>query len=78
MSRNLFPVVIAIGVGVFTGYYTFQPSFQQLAIDKAHGGKPSTPQFDTGSASPASGVSPKVHPQTSKPAPGEPDVERSK
>ncbi|GLI76303.1 hypothetical protein PoHVEF18_004574 [Penicillium ochrochloron] len=34
MSRNFFPVVMAIGVGVFTGYYTFQPTFQQMAIEK--------------------------------------------
>lgn len=61
MSRNFFPVVMAIGVGVFTGklpflspspsivlrsliltsnfaagYYTFQPTFQQMAIEKEH------------------------------------------
>ncbi|KAJ5168540.1 uncharacterized protein N7482_004134 [Penicillium canariense] len=45
MSRNFFPVLLAIGVGVFTGtfnpapllsarYYTFQPTFQQMAIEK--------------------------------------------
>ncbi|KAF3388867.1 hypothetical protein F1880_003883, partial [Penicillium rolfsii] len=34
MSRNFFPVVMAIGVGIFTGYYTFQPTFQQMAIEK--------------------------------------------
>ncbi|KAI2794649.1 hypothetical protein POX_a01248 [Penicillium oxalicum] len=35
MSRNFFPVVMAIGVGVFTGYYTFQPTFQQMSVEKA-------------------------------------------
>ncbi|KAF7718253.1 Uncharacterized protein PECH_002068 [Penicillium ucsense] len=34
MSRNFFPVVMAIGVGVFTGYYTFQPTLQQMSVEK--------------------------------------------
>ncbi|OKP13115.1 hypothetical protein PENSUB_1215 [Penicillium subrubescens] len=25
---------MAIGIGVFTGYYTFQPTFQQMAVEK--------------------------------------------
>ncbi|KAJ5226026.1 hypothetical protein N7468_007251 [Penicillium chermesinum] len=43
MSRNLIPAVLAIGVGVFTGYYTFQPAFQEIAIERAHGNSPSNP-----------------------------------
>jgi len=65
MSRNLFPVVMAIGVGVFTGtgqfsplvidwfgtnfifysagYYTFQPTFQQLAAERAPATQPYPP-----------------------------------
>ncbi|RMJ26230.1 hypothetical protein PHISP_02917 [Aspergillus sp. HF37] len=34
-SNNIFPAVLAIGLGVFTGYYTFQPSLKQLQSDKA-------------------------------------------
>ncbi|KAJ5549956.1 hypothetical protein N7535_002102 [Penicillium sp. DV-2018c] len=34
MSRNFVPALLAIGVGVFTGYYTFQPTFQQLQYEK--------------------------------------------
>ncbi|PWY74402.1 hypothetical protein BO70DRAFT_364363 [Aspergillus heteromorphus CBS 117.55] len=29
MSRNLFPAVLAIGLGVWTGFHTFQPAFQE-------------------------------------------------
>ncbi|KAJ5460485.1 uncharacterized protein N7458_002037 [Penicillium daleae] len=72
MSRNFFPVIMAIGVGVFTGnylllsllpsmvlrplvltsnfsagYYTFQPTFQQMAIQKER--TPQQPQ-STGQA----------------------------
>ncbi|KAJ5666041.1 uncharacterized protein N7477_008489 [Penicillium maclennaniae] len=43
MSRNFFPVIMAIGVGVFTGYYTFQPTFQQLAAEKSPGVQSSNP-----------------------------------
>ncbi|KAH8699259.1 hypothetical protein BGW36DRAFT_377603 [Talaromyces proteolyticus] len=32
--RGLVPATVAIGVGVFTGYYTFQPAFQQLQTEK--------------------------------------------
>ncbi|KAJ6128632.1 hypothetical protein N7471_009849 [Penicillium samsonianum] len=43
MSRNFFPAIFAIGVGVFTGYYTFQPTFQQLQYEKEHAQKTSPP-----------------------------------
>ncbi|KAJ6108364.1 hypothetical protein N7523_009687 [Penicillium sp. IBT 18751x] len=64
MSRNFFPVIMAIGVGVFTGidysspdhgemlaskrnfvsgYYTFQPTFQQLAAEKSPSVQSSNP-----------------------------------
>ncbi|KAL1850890.1 hypothetical protein Plec18167_002628 [Paecilomyces lecythidis] len=33
--RGFFPAVVAIGVGVLTGYYTFQPAFQQLSAEKS-------------------------------------------
>ncbi|KXG48045.1 uncharacterized protein PGRI_019150 [Penicillium griseofulvum] len=42
MSRNFFPALCAIGVGVFTGYYTFQPTFQQLQQQKEHAQKASS------------------------------------
>ncbi|OJJ47169.1 hypothetical protein ASPZODRAFT_132123 [Penicilliopsis zonata CBS 506.65] len=35
MSRNFLPAVLAIGVGVFTGYYTFQPALRELQTEKA-------------------------------------------
>ncbi|KAE8147759.1 hypothetical protein BDV25DRAFT_142451 [Aspergillus avenaceus] len=34
MSRNHIPALVAIGVGIFTGYYTFQPSLKELQVDK--------------------------------------------
>ncbi|ODM16055.1 hypothetical protein SI65_08489 [Aspergillus cristatus] len=34
MGRNFIPVVLAIGMGVFTGYYTFQPALKDLQHDK--------------------------------------------
>ncbi|KAJ5776187.1 uncharacterized protein N7511_001198 [Penicillium nucicola] len=37
MSRNFVPALLAIGVGVFTGYYTFQPTFQQMQHEKLNG-----------------------------------------
>ncbi|KAJ5129415.1 uncharacterized protein N7515_005454 [Penicillium bovifimosum] len=56
MSRNFVPALLAIGVGVFTGYYTFQPTFQQLQYEKEHAQKTSplsdtlAPKQDTGVA----------------------------
>ncbi|CAI7644712.1 unnamed protein product [Penicillium glandicola] len=43
MSRNFVPALFAIGVGIFTGYYTFQPTFQQLQYEKEHAKKTSDP-----------------------------------
>ncbi|KAI3223038.1 uncharacterized protein N7518_005032 [Penicillium psychrosexuale] len=43
MSRNLFPAIFAIGVGVFTSYYTFQPTFQQLQYERQQSQKTSPP-----------------------------------
>ncbi|KAJ5773026.1 hypothetical protein N7457_007922 [Penicillium paradoxum] len=43
MSRNFVPALLAIGVGVFTGYYTFQPTFQQLQYEKDHSQKTTPP-----------------------------------
>ncbi|KAJ5923759.1 hypothetical protein N7454_009004 [Penicillium verhagenii] len=40
MSRNFITAALTIGVGVFTGYYTFQPALQELAVQKAHGQQP--------------------------------------
>ncbi|KAJ5627074.1 hypothetical protein N7528_004501 [Penicillium herquei] len=40
MSRNFITGAATIVVGVFTGYYTFQPAFQELAIQRAHGIQP--------------------------------------
>ncbi|CAI7672232.1 unnamed protein product [Penicillium pancosmium] len=48
MSRNFIPVALAIGVGVYTGYYTFQPAFQELAAEKTQGNGPATPQSGAG------------------------------
>ncbi|QQK42671.1 hypothetical protein Pdw03_6572 [Penicillium digitatum] len=47
MSRNFFPAIFAIGVGVFTGYYTFQPTFQQLQYEREHAQKTSHPSGAT-------------------------------
>jgi hypothetical protein len=60
MSRNFFPVVMAIGVGVFTGYYTFQPTFQQLAAEKAPVVQPSTTSGspNEGTGAPVAGTAP--------------------
>ncbi|KAE8328189.1 hypothetical protein BDV39DRAFT_204305 [Aspergillus sergii] len=35
MSRNWIPALVAIGVGVFSGYYTFQPLLKDLQMEKA-------------------------------------------
>ncbi|GES57174.1 hypothetical protein ANI_1_220024 [Aspergillus terreus] len=37
MSRNWFPAIMAIGMGVFTGYYTFQPALKELQVEKGQG-----------------------------------------
>ncbi|KAI9934971.1 hypothetical protein ASPWEDRAFT_175690 [Aspergillus wentii DTO 134E9] len=37
MGRGFFPAVLAIGMGVFTGYYTFQPALRELQYEKSHG-----------------------------------------
>ncbi|PLB55719.1 hypothetical protein P170DRAFT_471123 [Aspergillus steynii IBT 23096] len=34
MSRNFFPAIMAIGMGVYTGYYTFNPAFRELQSEK--------------------------------------------
>ncbi|KAB8069820.1 hypothetical protein BDV29DRAFT_182057 [Aspergillus leporis] len=34
MSRNWIPALVAIGVGVFSGYYSFQPALKELQIEK--------------------------------------------
>ncbi|KAE8165969.1 hypothetical protein BDV40DRAFT_257285 [Aspergillus tamarii] len=34
MSRNWIPALVAIGVGVFSGYYTFQPLLKDLQMEK--------------------------------------------
>ncbi|GKZ17660.1 hypothetical protein AbraIFM66951_011771 [Aspergillus brasiliensis] len=34
MSRNWIPALMAIGMGVWTGYYTFQPALRELQSDK--------------------------------------------
>ncbi|KAJ5603651.1 hypothetical protein N7537_006607 [Penicillium hordei] len=47
MSRNFFPAIFAIGVGIFTGYYTFQPTFQQLQYERQHAQKTSAPSDPT-------------------------------
>ncbi|OQE16376.1 hypothetical protein PENSTE_c024G06761 [Penicillium steckii] len=70
MSRNFLPVALAIGVGVFTGYYTFQPTFQQMAIEKAHGNGPAGPRSNAGTQSNINGPPADANPQSSKPAPG--------
>ncbi|KAJ5093707.1 hypothetical protein N7456_009568 [Penicillium angulare] len=42
MSRNFITAAVTIGVGVFTGYYAFQPALQELAVQRAHGIQPGT------------------------------------
>ncbi|RLL98576.1 hypothetical protein CFD26_107809 [Aspergillus turcosus] len=34
MSRNFIPAALAIGMGILTGYYTFQPALQEIQIEK--------------------------------------------
>ncbi|KAL3439403.1 hypothetical protein BDV09DRAFT_1605 [Aspergillus tetrazonus] len=34
MSRNFIPVVLAVVMGVGTGYYTFQPALRELQSNK--------------------------------------------
>ncbi|KAI9367294.1 hypothetical protein BJX61DRAFT_547619 [Aspergillus egyptiacus] len=35
MSRNFVPAVLAIAMGIGTGYYTFQPALRELRIEQA-------------------------------------------
>ncbi|PLB40210.1 uncharacterized protein BDW47DRAFT_123720 [Aspergillus candidus] len=42
MGRNLFPAVFAIGMGIVSGYYTFQPSFQELQSERENTQRPNT------------------------------------
>ncbi|CAI7590078.1 unnamed protein product [Penicillium bialowiezense] len=68
MSRNLVPAIFAIGVGIFTGYYTFNPTFAQLQYEKEHARKAQSP----------SGASvPKQDVETSAPASFEQDPKSS-
>ncbi|PYI07637.1 hypothetical protein BO78DRAFT_396259 [Aspergillus sclerotiicarbonarius CBS 121057] len=34
MSRNWVPALMAIGMGVWTGYYSFQPALRDLQSEK--------------------------------------------
>ncbi|KAL4741541.1 hypothetical protein BDV11DRAFT_182858 [Aspergillus similis] len=36
MSRNFIPVVLAVAMGVGTGYYTFQPALRELQSSKGN------------------------------------------
>ncbi|PTU19554.1 hypothetical protein P175DRAFT_0559112 [Aspergillus ochraceoroseus IBT 24754] len=33
MSRNFIPATLAIGVGIATGYYTFQPALREFQTE---------------------------------------------
>ncbi|KAJ5173366.1 hypothetical protein N7492_005959 [Penicillium capsulatum] len=66
MSRNIVPVVLTIGFGVFTSYYTFQPVLQQLAAEKTPGQSSAAP----GQAAARRGVSVSSEEGKNTPAPG--------
>ncbi|KAK1143495.1 hypothetical protein N8T08_006301 [Aspergillus melleus] len=34
MSRNFFPALMAIGMGVWTGYYAFNPALRELQSEQ--------------------------------------------
>ncbi|KAL2828829.1 hypothetical protein BJY01DRAFT_228227 [Aspergillus pseudoustus] len=37
MSRNFFPVALAVGMGIATSYYTFQPMLRDIQAEKKSG-----------------------------------------
>ncbi|KAL2820445.1 hypothetical protein BJX63DRAFT_380798 [Aspergillus granulosus] len=37
MSRNFFPVALAVGMGIATSYYTFQPMLRDLQAENKSG-----------------------------------------
>ncbi|KAF9883569.1 hypothetical protein FE257_003168 [Aspergillus nanangensis] len=53
MSRNWFPALMAIGMGVFSGYYAFQPALKELQTEKdqSHRVQPPAPQAQQTSTS---------------------------
>ncbi|KAJ5688748.1 hypothetical protein N7462_003140 [Penicillium macrosclerotiorum] len=65
MSRNFLPVVLAIGVGVFTGYYTFQPTFQQLAAERTQGPSGALNQLNKPAEASSVGTAPTSKPDAS-------------
>ncbi|KAJ6010855.1 hypothetical protein N7451_002267 [Penicillium sp. IBT 35674x] len=71
MSRNFITAALTIGVGVFTGYYTFQPALQELAVQKAHG------QVSASSPN-ASAIQKDIDTPTATPNPVAPEPESSK
>ncbi|KAJ5539538.1 hypothetical protein N7513_007870 [Penicillium frequentans] len=71
MSRNFITAALTIGVGVFTGYYTFQPALQELAVQKAHGQVP-------GSSPNPSATQKDTDTPTATPNPVAPEPESSK
>ncbi|CAI7573774.1 hypothetical protein N7533_005068 [Penicillium manginii] len=77
MSRNFIPVALAIGVGVYTGYYTFQPAFQELAAEKTHGNGPAAPQSAAGLNSGATAPAAVDNSQSTKPASGTTKAEKN-
>ncbi|KAJ5716117.1 hypothetical protein N7493_008028 [Penicillium malachiteum] len=75
MSRNFITGAATIVVGVFTGYYTFQPAFQELAIQRAHGIQPGSSPDN--SASKQNTDSPASNTPAQAPAPVAPGSEKS-
>ncbi|PWY89572.1 hypothetical protein BO94DRAFT_534351 [Aspergillus sclerotioniger CBS 115572] len=64
MSRNWVPALMAIGMGVWTGYYSFQPALRDLQSEKGNGpqtqqspdqkiAQPSAPSSNGDSSKPA-------------------------
>ncbi|KAL2872784.1 uncharacterized protein BJX67DRAFT_340346 [Aspergillus lucknowensis] len=67
MSRNFIPAVLAIGMGIATGYYTFQPALRDLQDEGEKGSAPQLGQSQ--SATQQQSQSQKSAPSPTSPAP---------
>ncbi|KAJ6096450.1 hypothetical protein N7486_007196 [Penicillium sp. IBT 16267x] len=76
MSRNFIPAALAIGVGVLTGYYAFQPALQALAVKEAHSRVPGS-SSDAPATKKDTSIPVNDHP-VATPNPGAPEPESSK
>ncbi|KAE8349357.1 hypothetical protein BDV28DRAFT_141416 [Aspergillus coremiiformis] len=64
MSRNWIPALVAIGVGVFSGYYTFQPVLKELQTEETSSRRSFQPKERTHTPNMKEGLDVPVKPDT--------------